>query len=977
MNIKLLLIFLILLFTQASTAQFLFQHTDSPKKLTEPAEPLEKNPFILRDRTTQIDMRELFKTRDNQQPLVLNVFSDTEISAHIDPVLIVPKGGSFISGSLEDGGHIFLFINKDGIIRGEVHSNSGVYTIKSSPEDKQQVTIQQVDASKFPTGDDVRQFDLDNQNIWLQDILEKDTAQTERQTNQQPDTKIDILAVYTTRAKNLEGGKAQIEATIEAEVAKTNQTLNTSDLDSSKQINLVAMKEVSYTQHSSDMEKDLVRLASAEHNTHDPQGLLDNVLDLRDQYAADFVHLFVRDATERTCGIAYVYNLRSENLLKNQCNSQQNPASCLTEARKLVWKALTFSVSSVRCTTQYTFTHELGHSMGIFHDRYTVNEANPLSTTFPENFPYKPYSFGYVNQNFNRPTCARTIMAYRNQCINEGVRSTGFARIFSNPDLNFLFSDSTTDPAGKSGTQVTTVINGPADASRAIDETWSMLANLKHSGNNCNNAIFSNAPSAINIPAAGETRRITLSHTRNDCSIPTSLTATSTDSFISVSTQKINSSYEVSITVNENDSCAKRTGSVTLTSLTTIGFTINIKQGVIRVCEVITSKTGGTEPGRVTSLDLSKNNISEISGFAFQRFTNLVKLTLKQNQIRSLSADVFSRLTRLKELDLRQNQIRSLANNPFSTLTQLEDLNLSSNQISSLPASVFSTLTQLEDLNLSGNQIRSLTNNPFSALTQLEDLDLSSNRIRSLTASVFSTLTQLEDLNLSGNRIRSLTSTVFNNLSRLKDLNLSNNNITTLNRNIFSSLSRLRYLWLTANDISSSSLPANTFTDLSRLRALGLDGNNLSTLPDGLFNGLSRLRYLWLNGNNLSTLPENIFDGLSRLRYLNLSSNSFNTLPEKVCTFLRNLRYLTIKGSDINRICPAATGRSILQKLLAPLINMLPQPVFIENDSNMIEEPEEYNKNIILKMYEDNVHPAEISELTGHDESVISRTIKN
>ena len=972
MNIKFLLIFIISLFTHAAMAQFLFDHADSPRALVQPIEPPVKNPLILRDRITQIDIPELFRTMTDQQPLILNLFMDIEIQAQVKRSLTLPRGGSFISGSLEDGGQMTLFINKDGIIRGEVHSSSGVYTIKSKVEDKQQVTIQQVDISKFPTGDDVRQFDPDNQNLWLQDISAKNSVQTARQTNQ-TDTKIDLLVVYTTRTKNYEEGKAQIEATIEAEVVKTNETLNASDLASDKQINLVAMEEVSYTQDSSDMGTDLDRLAHDSDSQIDPQGLLDEVFDLRDKYAADFVHLFVRDATEETCGIAYVYNLKTENLFKNLCNFYQNPTSCLTERRKLYWEDLTFSVSSVQCTTQYTFTHELGHSMGIFHDRYTVNQARPLSTTFPENFPYKPYAFGYVNQNFNRLICERTMMAYRAQCIAQSVPPLKII-VFSNPNLNFRFNN--TDPAGKSGTQATTAINGPANASKAIDETWSMLANLKQSVNNCDNAIFANAPDTMHISPEGETRRITLSNTVSGCSTPTDLTATSTDSFISASTQKINSGYEVSITVDENNSCSERTGSLTLTSSTTNDFTISIEQNVLRVCEVITSKIGGTQPSRITSLDLSKSNISELSDFAFQGFTNLEKLTLKQNQVSTLSADVFSSLTRLKELDLRQNQISSVSNNPFSTLTQLEDLNLSSNQISSLPSSVFSTLTQLEDLNLSGNQIRSLSSAVFNNLSQLEDLDLSSNQISSVSSNLFSTLTQLEDLNLSGNQIRSLSSAVFNNLGQLKDLNLSNNRITTLTRNILSSLSRLRYLWLNANDISSSSLPADTFTDLSELRALGLDGNEFSTLPDDLFDGLSKLRYLWLNANNLSTLPENIFEDLSSLKYLNLSSNTLNALPAKVCTFLRNLRYLIIKRMNIDDICPTVVSSSIFQRLQIFFTNTLLESPTHANNSYSVEEAEEYNKNIILKMYKDDIHPAEISELTGYDEGTVSQTIK-
>ena len=37
-----------------------------------------------------------------------------------------------MSGPLEYGGHITLFISNKGIVRGEVHSPTGIYTIRTS-----------------------------------------------------------------------------------------------------------------------------------------------------------------------------------------------------------------------------------------------------------------------------------------------------------------------------------------------------------------------------------------------------------------------------------------------------------------------------------------------------------------------------------------------------------------------------------------------------------------------------------------------------------------------------------------------------------------------------------------------------------------------------------------------------------------------------------------------------------------------------
>ena len=61
------------------------------------------------------------------------------------------------------------------------------------------------------------------------------------------------------------------------------------------------------------------------------------------------------------------------------------------------------------------FAHELGHVMGLSHDRYA--EGRHLS-----NDPY-PYSYGYVNQRMFEPGASAstrwwTIMAYATQCFD-------------------------------------------------------------------------------------------------------------------------------------------------------------------------------------------------------------------------------------------------------------------------------------------------------------------------------------------------------------------------------------------------------------------------------------------------------------------------------------------------------------------------------------------------------------------------------
>jgi hypothetical protein len=61
-----------------------------------------------------------------------------------------------------------------------------------------------------------------------------------------------------------------------------------------------------------------------------------------------------------------------------------------------------YSTMNWQCVANLSFHHEIGHNMGIRHDRYV------------DNAPAKFYNHGYTNL----PKKMRTIMAYNDQCAN-------------------------------------------------------------------------------------------------------------------------------------------------------------------------------------------------------------------------------------------------------------------------------------------------------------------------------------------------------------------------------------------------------------------------------------------------------------------------------------------------------------------------------------------------------------------------------
>ena len=234
------------------------------------------------------------------------------------------------------------------------------------------------------------------------------------------DVTIDVAVVYTRAAREEEGSVAAIEALIDLVIAQTNQAF--SDSGVRHRLRLVESTEVAYdeTGHSG---VDLSRLK-------DPSdGHMDEVHAMRDRVGADLVSLMVGESD--VCGRAYL--------------------------------AGAFSLTVRGCA----FTHELGHNMGLSHDRYQVHHHEGGVRSHP--------AYGYVNQRGfaeGAPGARQwsTIMSYGTQCDDAGIRCHGLPR-FSNPRQRYN-GDPVGIPFGSAGSGVT----GPADAAAVLNATAPAVA---------------------------------------------------------------------------------------------------------------------------------------------------------------------------------------------------------------------------------------------------------------------------------------------------------------------------------------------------------------------------------------------------------------------------------------------------------------------------------------------------------------------
>ena len=235
--------------------------------------------------------------------------------------------------------------------------------------------------------------------------------------------------------------------------------------------------------------------------------------------------------------------------------------------RKHRWRGIAFSASAIPegCRVQNVFTHELGHNFGLLHDRYSYSDR--LSLTDPIRFPNTPYGFGYVNQNFSRSECQYTIMASGRQCIDEGFRWAVRELMWSNPNLQLGSEEVGYDPAGVAGEEWTTNLDGPVNASRAIDDVWDLVANLYHSSTAGSDRLF-----------AGGTELLSADEAALDLS----------DYFDSVAEGR---ALTYSATVDNPD----------LASVSVVGSILTVtanedgEEGVVTVTATVTGETGQTE----------------------------------------------------------------------------------------------------------------------------------------------------------------------------------------------------------------------------------------------------------------------------------------------------------------------------------------------------------------------------------------------
>ena len=643
----------------------------------------------------------------------------------------------------------------------------------------------------------------------------------------EPDVTIDVAVVYTPAAREWAGGGAAVEAAIDLMIAETNEAYAASGVQ--QRLALVGRSEVPYTEENPDL--DLDRLA-------DPSdGHMDEVHALRDRTGADLVHLISFDSY--VCGIAFLPGV--------------------------------FGLTSIACGG-IVFAHELGHNMGLHHDRFQVDLGEGSLSSHP--------AYGYVNQavfGAGAPQSARwvTIMSYRGHCYLADVACSELPR-FSNPRQRYG-GDPLGVPFG-TGSGLT----GASDAAAVLEAMGPAVAAWRN-----------RSTDAVNSPpvAAGTLQDRRLESVGDVLEVDVSQAFVDSDGDVLTYTAASAEPWLVR---------AQATGAVvTLTGAGEGTATVRVAAtdpGGLSVSQSFSATVARpADPDPQGSVESDRTALEALydatDGPNWTDNTNW-KTSAPLGEWHGVTTDADGRVT---DLSLYDNGLAGPLPFELAGLTNLEGLDLGFNDLTGLVPPWLGSLTHLRFLDLYGDW--------WSAAS-----------LRGPIPAELGNLANLERLDLDFNELTGSIPVEFGELAKLEWLGLASNELTGPVPVSLGNLPRLRYLGLSSNELTGP-IPAE-LGSLANLTDLYLDWNKLAGPIPRELGDLKSLQYLELQGNALTGRIPRELGSLPSLWTLNLSHSDLSGPIPATLGSLANLERLDLSYAwGLSGPLPAGLEQSAIEEL--------------------------------------------------------------
>ena len=588
-------------------------------------------------------------------------------------------------------------------------------------------------------------------------------------------TTVDVAVVYTPAARELAGGKAGIEAAIDLMVAETNEAYAASGVH--HRMALVERSEVRYTE-TGDGGGDLERLADPD------DGYMDDVHTLRDRAGADLVHLIVSRAPG-LCGIAI------------------HPGA--------------FALTVLDCGG-IVMAHEMGHNMGLHHDRFSDQVSRGDVFQHP--------AYGYVNQRSLDAGAApssrwRTIMAVRTHCRLADVSCLELLR-FSNPRQNY-----NGDPMGVAYGGGEKGVSGPADAAAVLNAMIPAVAAWRERRSDADNQ----PPVAVRtlpdrrLPSGSGVLEVDVSQAFSD---PEGGALTYAASSSAPSVVRASAAGAV-VTLT---AAGEGTATIRVTATDPGGLSVSASFSATAEGSADTDPRDSVASDR-TALEALYD---ATRGSAWTDSTNW-KTAAPLGEWYGVETNAAGRVI---SLELSRNGLIGPIPTELANLLQLEILRLSANNLGGPIPPELGGLTQLSILFLDTNGLSGPIPAELGKLANLRTLKLGQNELSGSIPTELGDLANLRDLSLGGNGYLSgPIPAELGNLANLWELELDRNNLTGPIPPELGNLAQLRWLRLNRNDLSGP-IPVE-LGKLVNLRNLSLRRNDLRGPIPARFGDLANL----------------------------------------------------------------------------------------------------------------------------------------